>query len=426
MTTYDTGVFRGNGGASPDALVPQPFVAEVIKELPQKSTVLNQARMIPMSAGTSRMPVLSVLPTAYWVNGDNGLKQTATEQWKNVNLIAEELAALVPVPNAYLDDSGIPIWDEVRPSLAEAIGQAFDAASLFGVNKPSSWTSQSIYDSAVAAGNTYEQTDVSAVQTATVTGSPTGGNFTLSYNGQTTSNIAYNATAATVQTALQALSTIGTGNATVAGSAGGPYTITFAGALANTSVGTITANGSGLTGGTSPGVTIAVVTTGSSAGDPGQGVAQLGVILAKDGFAANGFSSAPGFSWNLVGYRSAQGVPVYQPNPVSDGPGGKLYGYNLDEVLNGSWDASKASLIAADWTKVICGVRQDITFTMHEDGIISDDSGVVIYNAMQQDSTIMRVVFRAAYATANPVTRTNPTDGTRSPFAVLGPIGALN
>lgn len=425
MSTYNTGVFRGNGGASPDALVPQPFVAEVIKELPKKSTVLNQARMIPMSAGTSRMPVLSVLPTAYWVNGDNGLKQTATEQWKNVNLVAEELAALVPVPNAYLDDSGIPIWDEIKPSLAEAIGNAFDAAALFAVNKPASWTSASMYDSAVAAGNTYTQANVSAVQTVTITGGPTGGTFTISYNGQTTAGIAYNATAATVQTAFTGLSTVGSGNATVAGSAGGPYTITFSGSLANTSVGTVTASGASLTGGTSPAATAAVVTTGSSAGDPGSGVAQLGTILAKDGYAANGFSAAPGFSWNLVGYRSAQGVPVYQPNPA-DSPGGKLYGYNLDEVLNGSWDSTKASLIAADWTKVICGIRQDITFTMHEDGIISDDSGVVIYNAMQQDSTIMRVVFRGAYATANPVTRLNPTSGTRSPFAVLGPIGALN
>lgn len=321
MATYNTGVFRGAGGASPDALVPQPFVAQVIKELPKASTLLNQARRVTMSANTYRQPVLSVLPTAYWVSGDNGLKQTTTEQWKNVNLVAEELAALVPVPNAYLDDSGIPIWDEIRPSLVEAIGSAFDAAGLFGVNKPASWTSSDIYSAATAAGN--------------------------------------------------------------------------------------------------------VVNPGTT-DDLGTDVAKIGVALAKDGFAANGFAAAPGFSWNLVGFRSSQGAPIYLPNPVDNGPGGKLYGYNLDEVLNGSWDATKASLIAADWTKVIVGVRQDITFSMHEDGIVSDDTGKVIYNAMQQDSTIMRVVFRGAYATANPVTRTNTTDSTRAPFAVLGPVAALS
>ena len=37
------------------------------------------------------------------------------------------------------------------------------------------------------------------VQTVTITGGPTGGTFTLTWGGQTTAAIAYNATAATVQ-----------------------------------------------------------------------------------------------------------------------------------------------------------------------------------------------------------------------------------
>lgn len=60
-------------------------------------------------------------------------------------------------------------------------------------------------------------------------GAPTAGTFTLTFNGQTTAAIAFNAAASAVQTALQALSGIGS-NVTVAGS--GPYTITFAGLLA--------------------------------------------------------------------------------------------------------------------------------------------------------------------------------------------------
>lgn len=80
-------------------------------------------------------------------------------------------------------------------------------------------------------------------------GSPSAGNFTLTYKGQTTGNIAYNAASSAVQTALQGLSTIGSGNATVSGSAGGPYTVTFAGTLA-TDTTALTGNGAGLTGGT--------------------------------------------------------------------------------------------------------------------------------------------------------------------------------
>lgn len=78
-------------------------------------------------------------------------------------------------------------------------------------------------------------------------GAPSAGTFTLTYKGQTTTAIAYNATSSAVQTALQALSTIGAGNATVSGT--GPYIVNFAGALA-TDTTAMTGNGTGLTGGT--------------------------------------------------------------------------------------------------------------------------------------------------------------------------------
>lgn len=89
---------------------------------------------------------------------------------------------------------------------------------------------------------------ISEVDTVSL-GSPSAGNFTLTVASQTTSNIAFNAAASAVQTALQALSSVGSGNALVTGAAGGPYTVTFAGALANQSV-ILTGNGAGLTGGT--------------------------------------------------------------------------------------------------------------------------------------------------------------------------------
>lgn len=83
-------------------------------------------------------------------------------------------------------------------------------------------------------------------------GAPSAGTFTLTYNGQTTGGIAYNATAATVQTALTGLSTVGAGNATVSGAAGGPYTVIFTGTLAQASQSTfpLSGSGAGLTGGT--------------------------------------------------------------------------------------------------------------------------------------------------------------------------------
>ncbi len=88
------------------------------------------------------------------------------------------------------------------------------------------------------------------LQTLTFGGGVTGGNFTLSYKGQTTANIAYSAalTSATVNTAFQLLSTVGA-NCTVTGSAGGPYIFTFSGTLAS-DMSAVTANNVSLTGGT--------------------------------------------------------------------------------------------------------------------------------------------------------------------------------
>ena len=102
------------------------------------------------------------------------------------------------------------------------------------------------------------------VQTVTVTGAPTGGTFTLSFGGQTTTGIASNAAASVVQAALQALSSIGASNALVTGAAGGPYTVQLTGALGQADQAQMTADGSLLTGGSSPGVTVATVQNGAA------------------------------------------------------------------------------------------------------------------------------------------------------------------
>lgn len=56
---------------------------------------------------------------------------------------------------------------------------------------------------------------------------PTGGTFTLTFGANTTAALAYNATAAQVQTALAGLASIGAGNVVVSGAAGGPYAVTL-------------------------------------------------------------------------------------------------------------------------------------------------------------------------------------------------------
>ena len=102
-------------------------------------------------------------------------------------------------------------------------------------------------------------TGVSAVQLVTILGAPTGGTFTLSFGGQLTTALPFNATASAVQVALGALSIIGSTNISVSGN--GPYTVTFIGDLATCPVDLIVGI-SNLTGGTNPSVQVTNLVTG--------------------------------------------------------------------------------------------------------------------------------------------------------------------
>ena len=101
-------------------------------------------------------------------------------------------------------------------------------------------------------------------QSIVLNGSPTGGTFAVSYQGQQTANIAFNATNATVQAALVALSTIGAGGCTVTGGPGPatPWVVTFV----STSATAITATVNNLTGGTAPDIGIVQNSLGHSRG----------------------------------------------------------------------------------------------------------------------------------------------------------------
>lgn len=97
---------------------------------------------------------------------------------------------------------------------------------------------------------------VTGGEISTVTVTASGGTYTITVNGATTTALAFNANAATIQTALQALSTVGTGNATVTGT--GPYVITFDPSLGDVAV---TLGVGSLTGGTA---TVATTRSGDS------------------------------------------------------------------------------------------------------------------------------------------------------------------
>lgn len=104
-----------------EALIREQVVSTIFQDAPKQSVVMQLGRKLPnMTSKQTRIPVLSMLPLAYWVNGDTGYKQTSRQAWENVYLTAGELAVIVPIPEAVLADAEFDI-------LGEVMGLKYDA-----------------------------------------------------------------------------------------------------------------------------------------------------------------------------------------------------------------------------------------------------------------------------------------------------------
>ena len=142
-----------------EALMPEEYQREIIQSVSEQSSVMTHAYRLPdMSRAQRRLPVLSVLPTAYFTNpgpgdsGDAGWKRTSQIQWENKYVDAEELNVIVAIPEAVFDDADYNIWEEAKPKLLEAFGLAFDQAVFYGINAPAVWP-DNLVEAATAVGN---------------------------------------------------------------------------------------------------------------------------------------------------------------------------------------------------------------------------------------------------------------------------------
>ncbi len=250
---------------------------------------------------------LSALPQAYWVGGDTGLKQTTAAAWEGLDLVAEEIATIVPIPQSVFDDSTFNIWTELRDPIAASIGSKLDAAALLGIERPASWP-PSVLEGATSAGNV-AQAGATAEQGA-------------------------------VYSDLEAI---------------------------------------------------------------------LGIV-EDDGFAPDNYVGAPRLRRLLRQARNSLGDML--------GEGSTNQAWDLPIAYTPLVAAPNLALVG-DFQMLVCAIRQDITYTVATEGVISDDQGKVITNLLQQDTVALRVVFRAACAIANPATVENPDKASRYPFAVL-------
>ena len=142
-----------------ESLIPTEYSSKIIQDAVEESAVLRMATRLPnMTSAMLSMPVLNSLPFAYFVNGDTGLKQTTKVEWGNKIITAEEIAVIVPVPDAVLADASFDVWGQVQPLVRQAFGQVIDNAILRGINKPASWPTAIVTD-ATSKGNVLAATE---------------------------------------------------------------------------------------------------------------------------------------------------------------------------------------------------------------------------------------------------------------------------
>ena len=139
-------------------LIPEPVSREIFQGVIEQSAVLKYGRRLPnMTSKTQSINVLDMLPMAYWVEGDSGYKETSSQAWEKKKLNAEELAVIIPIPEAVVEDASYDIWGEVKPRIVEAMGRRIDEAILFGIGRPSTWR-HGIVKTAKDAGNSVPAT----------------------------------------------------------------------------------------------------------------------------------------------------------------------------------------------------------------------------------------------------------------------------
>lgn len=300
-----------------DALIPVQVSKEIIQAVPQASAVMSLARKLPdMTTKQTKLPILSALTSAYFVEGDIGLKQTSKAAWANKYVHAEEVAVIVPLPEAVLDDTEYDIWGEVKPRIVEAFGAKFDEVVYYGgADKPASWPN-GITVGAAAAGH--------------------------------------------------------------------------------------------------------AVNLGAGA-DLYDDIMAEGGLLSKvedDGYLVTGHVGALAMKAKLRGLRDANGVPLFNSS-VQEKTRYTLDGVDLLFPINGAVDRTQSLLISGDWSQLVFAMRQDITYKVLTEAVISDSEGKIIYNLAQQDMVALRAVMRLGWQLPNPINRVNPNDATRYPFAVL-------
>lgn len=133
-------------------VLPVEYGREIIRGLIGRSKALELGRRLPdMRGKTYKLNVNANLPVAGWVKNSQttpnaegteiNRKPVSTYAFNGVDVVAEELAVIVPISEntlADVEDFGIELAAELQEQVIGAFQEAIDSAVFFGVGSP--WT----------------------------------------------------------------------------------------------------------------------------------------------------------------------------------------------------------------------------------------------------------------------------------------------
>lgn len=137
--------------------------------------------------------------------------------------------------------------------------------------------------------------------------------------------------------------------------------------------------------------------------------------VESDGYMVNGAVGRLGVKAKLRGLRDSDGSPIFVTSLQDEGRVQSIYGEPLIFSSNGAWDADEAEIIVGDWSKLLVGLRQDVTMKISDTAVVGGQS------LFERDEVALRMTFRVGFTVINPPTRENPTAATRYPFAAVRP-----
>lgn len=170
--------------------------------------------------------------------------------------------------------------------------------------------------------------------------------------------------------------------------------------------------------------------TRGSVGDLYDDIMGEGGVLSKieeDGYMPNGHIAALKLRAALRGLRDENGTgqPIFTTARMDAGK--TTYALDGEELVfprNGAIEPQRTELISGDWSQLVWSVRQDLTYKVITEGVITDAENNILINLPQQDSSALRVVFRVGWQLPNPINLVNEDEDTRYPFATLEPVNA--